>query len=244
MRLGAHLRGVRQKYGSLVNCIADLLGPHAEVVLHDTSHADHSIVMIRNGQVTGRSVGAPLTDLGFYMLRESARRIETLGVYQGKTDNGKLLRCNAVNLRNSQGKIEAILCINIDVNGDNLSSVGKNDLQFKEHYQTSINQVIDSQIAEASGGQAGDLAAEAKFEVICELESRGIFLARGSVKQVAASLNIATPTVYKYIKLARRKKAVMEHHSKVRPAKQARLNNPKQISRNRSGSLPRQEARR
>jgi predicted transcriptional regulator YheO len=214
MRSGTAKTDVRLKYGPLVNCIADLLGPSAEVVLHDVSHTDHSVVLIRNGHVTGRSVGAPLTDLGFYMLRESDRRIDTLGVYHSKTGAGKLLRCNAVNLRDSHRKIEAILCINIDVAGENESAGEKSNSRVTEHYETSIKQVIQSMIADASAARHGDLTPEAKFEVVRALDNRGVFLARGAVNQVAVALSISRPTVYKYIQKARRSRGVLKRPRK------------------------------
>jgi len=196
---------LRVKYGALVDCIADLLGANAEVVLHDVGHAERSIIMIRNGHVTGRMVGAPLTDLGFYMLRESDRRIETLGVYESRTDNGKLLKCNAVNLRDQRGKIEAILCINIDVtDAAELPATRAEQSPIAEHYQTSIDQVIRRMIADASAEHPGELSREQKSDIVGSLEERGVFLARGAVRQVASALGIAEPTVYKYIQKARR----------------------------------------
>jgi len=222
MRSGTNKTDVRQKYGPLVNCIADLLGTRAEVVLHDVSHTDHSVVMIRNGHVTGRSVGAPLTDLGFYMLHESARRVESLGVYHGKTDAGKLLRCNAVNLRDSHRKIEAILCINIDVAGENESAGEKSNSPVTEHYQTGIRQVIQCMIADASAARHGHLTPEAKFDVVRALDNRGVFLARGAVNQVAVALSIARPTVYKYIQKARRSRVDLERPTKPKTSRHRR----------------------
>ena len=199
---------LKQKWGAIVQCIADLLGPKAEVVLHDVRHSAHSVIMIRNGHVTGRTVGAPLTDLGFYMLHESDRKIETLGVYQSRTEDGKILRCNAANLRDSHGKIEAILCINLDVTdeagqgADNGSTTSP-----AEHYQTSIDQVIERMISDARRAVNGTLTRYVKFELVRALDARGVFHARGSVRRVASALEIAAPTIYKYIQEARRLQA-------------------------------------
>src|SRR6267143_465288 len=177
---------LKDKWGAIVNCIADLLGPKAEVVLHDVSHPDHSIIMIRNGHVTGRTVGAPLTDLGFYMLRESDHRIETLGIYQSKTDDGKLLQCNAANLRDARGRIEAILCINIDTTGEAEKPAHKERATTPpEHYQTNIDQVIERMISDARRAVNGSLTRDLKFELVRALDARGVFLARGTVRQVA-----------------------------------------------------------
>jgi predicted transcriptional regulator YheO len=208
MRRATHPVTIRQKYGALVDCIADLLGVHAEVVLHDVTHPDKSVVMIRNGQVTGRSVGAPLTDLGFYMLRECDRKIETLGVYRSTTDTGKTLKCNAVNLRDNRGRVEAILCINLDVASAQDERIpGGPSASLAEHYQTSIDQVIRTMITDLSGNSRAGLLPEQRFRIVGALDERGIFLARGSVKQVATALKIAAPTVYKYIARARRERS-------------------------------------
>jgi predicted transcriptional regulator YheO len=196
---------LKVRWGAIVNCIADLLGPKAEVVLHDVSHPNDSIIMIRNGHVTGRTVGAPLTDLGFYMLRESDHRIETLGVYQSKTDDGKLLQCNAANLRDAHGGIEAILCINIDVTRETEKhSHNGTTTTPAEHYQTSVDQVVERMISDARRAVNGALTRDLKFELVRALDARGVFLARGAVRQVASALEIAAPTIYKYIQLARR----------------------------------------
>lgn len=199
---------LKDRWGAIVSCIADLLGPNAEVVLHDVGHPEHSIIMIRNGHVTGRTVGAPLTDLGFYMLRESKDRIETLGIYQSKTDDGKLLQCNAANLRDAHGRIEAILCINIDVTQETerRSHNGTTGTPA-EHYQTSVDQVVERIISDARRAVNGGLTRNVKFELVRALDARGVFLARGAVRQVASALEIATPTIYKYIQLARRHRA-------------------------------------
>jgi len=45
----------------------------------------------------------------------------------------------------------------------------------------------------------GSLTRDLKFEFVRALDARGVFLARGSVRQVASALEIATPTIYKYI---------------------------------------------
>lgn len=195
---------LKEKWGAIVNCIADLLGPKAEVVLHDVRHPDHSIVMIRNGHVTGRGVGAPLTDLGFYMLRESEHKIDTLGVYRSKTDEGKVLLCNAANLRDPKGKVEAILCINIDVTGETERVDNRAATEPAEHYQNSIDQVICGMISDACRQVNGNLTRNHKFDLVCALDARGVFLARGSVQRVASALGLAVPTIYKYIQQGRR----------------------------------------
>jgi predicted transcriptional regulator YheO len=197
---------LKEKWGAIVDCIADLLGPSAEVVLHDVSQPTRSIVMIRNGHVTGRSVGAPLTDLGFFMLRESGRRIDTLGVYRSPGVSGRQLKCNAANLRDENGHVEGILCINIEVGPEDNGNNRTNGSALTEHYWTDSARVIEGMVHDAcrqTENRNGDLTREQKLDLIREMDARGVFLARGAVKQVSEALNIATPTVYKYIRIAR-----------------------------------------
>ncbi len=54
-----------QSYIPLVDFLAEILGPTAEVVLHDLRKKEHSMIAIRNGRLTGRradrNVGGPVS---------------------------------------------------------------------------------------------------------------------------------------------------------------------------------------
>ena len=54
---------------TVVDGIAGTFGPRCEVVLHDLSTLDHSIIKIANGHVTGRTIGGSITDQGLRQLR-------------------------------------------------------------------------------------------------------------------------------------------------------------------------------
>jgi predicted transcriptional regulator YheO len=195
---------IQKKWKTLLDCIADLLGPRAEVVLHDVSHPDRSIVAIRNGHVTGRKLGAPLTDLGFLMLREAKKRKDSLGVYYSKTETGKQLKCNALVLRDEAGDVEGVLCINLDITGNQVAREERSTPA--EHYHTRVEEVISSLIEAASrkaGVDSRNLSSQEKISIVSSLNEQGVFLARGAVKQVSARLGIASPTLYKYIHSAR-----------------------------------------
>lgn len=208
-RLKAHREALRGRWGAVVTCIADLLGPNAEVVLHDATDPTHSVADIRHGHVTGRVLGAPLTDLGYFMLRESQRRIETLGVYYSRTASGRLLKCNAANLRDDRGEIEGILCINLDITDSPHDAWPQGPAAatapvLNENYQAKIEHIIQRVMAEAIGDNAGPLTTDQNLRVVRKLDAAGVFLARGAVRKVADQLGVATPTVYKYLSLARK----------------------------------------
>ena len=53
-----------------VNLIEQQFGRHCEVVLHDLSKPyDHTIIDIRNGHLTGRTIGDCGSNLGLEMIR-------------------------------------------------------------------------------------------------------------------------------------------------------------------------------
>lgn len=177
-------------------------------MLHDLSHPHNSVVYIRNGHVTGRKVGAPLTDLGFLMLRDASRGKDCLGVYQSKTETGRQLKCNAIVLRDDKSAVVAMLCINLDVTGT--AAAALNGHPSPERYHAHVSEVIDDlilQAASAASVASSELSPAEKMRVVRELHREGVFMARGAVKQVSTQLGIAASTVYKYIQSARSARA-------------------------------------
>ena len=72
---GPNLHPLLKAFCPVVDCIADLFGSNCEVVLHDITQPEKSIVKIRNGHVTGRKVGDPLTDLGLKMIKDAEKHV-------------------------------------------------------------------------------------------------------------------------------------------------------------------------
>lgn len=62
---------ILQAVEPIVDGIAELFGSNCEVVLNSLKGISRSVVKIVNGHVTGRKVGAPLTDLGIQILENA-----------------------------------------------------------------------------------------------------------------------------------------------------------------------------
>ena len=67
----------RKKKHSIIKILAPIaktisatFGKNCEVVLHDFSGPQHSVIAIENGHVTGRKVGDPITDFALASWRE------------------------------------------------------------------------------------------------------------------------------------------------------------------------------
>ena len=49
----------------IVNFLSEILGENTEIVLHDVSNPEHSVIAIQNGFHSGRTIGSSLTDFAF-----------------------------------------------------------------------------------------------------------------------------------------------------------------------------------
>lgn len=208
-------RGESKDYAPLrqiCDAIAMLWGPGCEVVLHDFANLDRSVVHVA-GNVTGRAVGSPLTDLGLQVLT-SGQVDQDILVYHSKAPNGTLLKSVSVLLRAApRGRIVGALCINVDIEHLNKAREAINHLisipagePLEERYpadprdmlQTLIQDILDER-----GWISADLSREQRLETIRALEQRGAFAYRSAPSTIAETLGISRYTVYNYLKLVR-----------------------------------------
>jgi predicted transcriptional regulator YheO len=215
----------------VVDCVADLFGPDCEVVLHDITLPERSIVRIRNGHVTGRKVGDSLTDLGLMVMRDPEKGLETIGNYNPRTRSGHLLKSNAVAIKDARGALIGFLCINLDVSSmqglrDVLQGVGDDLGKFflvpetsraaaprEEHFEKDLMprlwEIIDKTI-KGTAKSPDSLSSGDRQEIIGDMDDKGLFLMKNSVHRVADSLGISVPSVYRYLEKARRNRPKTE----------------------------------
>ena len=195
---------------SICEGIVGLWGPRCEAILHDFSDLEHSVVHV-SGNVTGRAVGAPLTDLGLQVLTSGNPDQDVL-VYHAKAPNGALLKSVSILIREEpRGRIVGALCINVEIEhlqrareliGD-LLTVPANGSSH-EHYGNSPREVLQTvmnEILAEQGWIVPDLAREQRQELIGALDDRGGFAFRSAPSIVADLLGVSRFTVYKDLKL-------------------------------------------
>lgn len=105
-----------QSYVVLVDFLEAVLGTNSEIVLHDFSDPDHSVVDIRNGAVSGRSAGAPATDFALKILNDPETYADRAWTnsYRSLGPDGKPLRSASFFIR-EEGSIVGMLCVNTDM---------------------------------------------------------------------------------------------------------------------------------
>ena len=101
-------------YIPLVEFLASQFGENCEVVLHDFSDSEHSIIAIANGHVSGRCVGGAPTDHSLSFLT-SANTSKNFKIRTFTMKGNRLCRSSTFLIRNTEGETIGALCINLDL---------------------------------------------------------------------------------------------------------------------------------
>ena len=201
----------------LSDALGQTFGKFCEVVVHDFSVPESSIIAISNGNLTGRKVGDTLDALGFQLLRTCPA--SDLLNYSTKTKNKKELRSSSIFLRDEKGNVFGALCINIDVSGLRKAqewiqeAMGSASTTIDERFEHSVDQVLENMMQNAIssiGKSIADMTRDDKIAVVAYLEAKGAFLIRYSVEHVAELLGMTKYTVYNYLDEIRKKQENVE----------------------------------
>ena len=190
--------------------IAAQFGPSCEVVVHDLSrHPDHSIVAIENGHVSGRKVGDGASHVVIEQLRSQDSDPADHLAYLTRTPDGKTLKSSSIYIRNSRGKVSAILSINYDISKllmvenavSELISV-QSPSQTEPEKIVNISSLLDDLIAQSVtlvGKPVALMTKDDKVRAIRFLNDSGAFLVTKSGDKVAKYFGISKYTLYSYI---------------------------------------------
>ena len=194
----------------VANGIAGQFGSGCEVVIHDLNeHPDHSIVYIVNGHVSGRKVGDGASGVVMEQLRSNDPSPKDQLCYLMKTPDGKILKSSTVYIRNSRGKVSAILAINYDISKlmivesalSELISTGENP-QAEPEKIVNINDLLEDLIQQSValiGKPVALMNKDDKVKAIRFLNQNGAFLVTKSGDKIAKYFGISKYTLYSYI---------------------------------------------
>ncbi len=206
-------------YIPLVDFIADIIGSHCEVLLHDIVDVENSVIAIRNGYISGRSLGCPLTDLGFKLLENKAYLNQNAIVnYRSRTDSGENLISSTYYIKDEKGELIGMLCVNILNSPDHhinkmpaefplnalLSNVVQMDdnEEVTESLSTSLDSVVDDAVKKVMAKykiSAERMSIDEKCAIVQELRENGIFKIKGAITKVATTLKASESTIYRYL---------------------------------------------
>ncbi|MFT8872066.1 MAG: PAS domain-containing protein [Sporolactobacillus sp.] len=184
------------------------------MVLHDVTDLEHSVIAITPTNLTGRAIGSPVTNLLLKTLKIGKNyHKDYLINYEGVAADGKKLRSSTLFIRDDDGEIIGMLCININCKkfDDMLAYLSKfatpaaqkqSALIEKEHLSPSIKELAASSIREIINGMnvpPERMSQEEKMEVVRQLNDNGVFLLKGVVTTVASELNASEASIYRYL---------------------------------------------
>ena len=212
-----------EPYAKLVDFLSDALGDNCEIALHDLTSKDQEIVAISSNPISGREVGAKLSNLSLHYLEEKQYlNHDYVMNYKTVGNDGKLMRAATYFIKEEGREMPVgMLCINVNISDlEYLTSTIKKilgikeekDIEFKmvnpvEILSSPLDEMIDMYIKEClekmgfpSYFLAERLNVDEKIKVVKYLQEKGTFKVKGAIVLVAEKLAVSEPTVYRYLK--------------------------------------------
>jgi predicted transcriptional regulator YheO len=209
----------------VVPMLGAMAGPHLEVVLHDVTRPEGSVVGIANGHITGRVVGSsvldgPHGDRGF---AAATREVSRGGAvhsmvedYETETADGRTLRSASAIFRDTDGIPFATLCLNADLSMFQATHAWLQQMlapfgslppapvpqmapATTQQMDTLMKEIIDDATAMAATKR------EQKIQAVRQMQLRGLFIVKGGVQRAAAALQVSRFSIYNYIEELQRR---------------------------------------
>ena len=214
LKLTKTARQILDSYSPVVNDLAKYLGSSFEIVLHSLEDFDHSVIAIVNGEHTGRTVGAPITDLALDMLDalSNGREAEPYFVTNKK---GEPLKSTTIPIHGASGRIIGLICINMYLNtslcdildtlrpGSGMGNAAGLTLDAEENFATNAEDLIISTLESLRARVFSDdsiLPSNRNKVIVEELYDKGLFKLKDAVIIVAQQLGVSKNTVYMHIR--------------------------------------------
>ena len=203
-------RLVLEAYGNLLDGLAQYLGDGYEIVLHSLEDLERSVVKIVNGHHTGRTVGAPITDLALSMLARITQQEGAPAIsYFTQNRKGEPLKAATIAIQGENRRIIGLLCINFYLNTPFaqvlaaftppaaapvrvIETFGENTAELVEEAVTRTRLQVDT--------QAAIPVSMKNRQVVAILYRQGIFNIKNAVDLVAAAKGISKNTVYLHLR--------------------------------------------
>ena len=203
-------RLVLEAYGNLLDGLAQYLGDGYEIVLHSLEDLERSVVKIVNGHHTGRTVGAPITDLALSMLARITQQEGAPAIsYFTQNRKGEPLKAATIAIQGENRRIIGLLCINFYLDTPFaqvlaaftppaaapvrvIETFGENTAELVEEAVARTRLQVDT--------QAAIPVSMKNRQVVAILYRQGIFNIKNAVDLVAAAMGISKNTVYLHLR--------------------------------------------
>lgn len=218
---------VFRHYQNIMNYFGAILGPNYEFVLHVLNpNGGSNIGHIVNGELSGRSLNGPLTNYAKKLINDKVylNKDHIVG-YVGEGPRGKKFRSSTLFIKDHEGKLQGLLCINMDADAYrkvamDVLKLANLDIDIEhivmkteqeqpveklhDNVRNIIYTVIDKDIIE-SGAQ---LSPDQKKLAISKFKEYGVFDIKGTINEVADIMGMSESSVYRYLQMITRDHAM------------------------------------
>jgi predicted transcriptional regulator YheO len=204
---------ILDSYKNTVDALASYLGEAFEVVLHQLDDLEHSLVKAANGFHSGRSEGAPITDLSLSLLEEikeshAGADAGLFRTYYSKGKYGKPVKSVTTVIYGEKGRAIGLLGINMYLDSPIsafMQSFAFNETKgyIQENYNNDSEDLICQTLEKIRKEVEQDesvLASQKNKEIVTILYHQGIFKLKNAVKIISEGLGISRNTVYLHIR--------------------------------------------
>lgn len=207
-----------ENYRRLVKFLGVALGENHEIVLHVLEENDSYIGEIVNSEISGRSEGAPLTNLALEKIKEEDYKInDSILNYKVVVKNNKVIHGSTFYIKDENDELLGLLCINSDfskhkniakdllslINIDIDHLLDEEERNLDDHevevLSTDIEEIIEEVIDPVLLDPRVNLTKDTRLDIVKTLEQKGIFQLKGAIGKVAKLLKVSEPSVYRYL---------------------------------------------
>lgn len=201
-------RQILASYSRFIEGLSDYLGSGVEIVLHSLENLDRSVIKIINGHYTGRTEGAPITNLALTMLSKICEDgTSSYVTYFGKNNRGEPIKSSTIAIYGEDRRVIGLVCMNLYLNiplSTVLSEICPgNSVPAPENFATNVHDTIEEAVCAAQDAvdHDGQTGANARNKaIIALLDEQGIFHLKDAVMIVAKLLHISKNTVYLHLR--------------------------------------------
>lgn len=202
---------VLESFIPIAKSTAKMFGRNCEVVIHDLTNPQASVMFTVNNHVTGRKIGQSFDHLVKTVLLSEDFKEDYLAGYTFVTEDKRTIRSSTSLIRDSNNSVIGAFCINFDVEGLNqmqqfMNTFFSTQVVVQENEEKSeaaienVEEIVDQLIQQIIQNSVHPvMKRHEKIELIRFMDEKGIFLMKGSVEKVASLLGISKVTVYSYL---------------------------------------------
>ncbi|MBL3645881.1 transcriptional regulator [Bacillus sp. RHFB] len=205
------IKKVLESFIPIAKSTAKMFGSNCEVVIHDLTNPQASVMFTVNNHVTGREIGQSFDHLVKTVLQSEDFKEDYLAGYTFVTEDKRTIRSSTSLIRDSKQKVIGAFCINFDVEALNqmqqfMNTFLSTQVEVQENQTKSdddienVEGIVDQLIQQIIQNSVHPvMKRHEKIELIRFMDEKGIFLMKGSVEKVASLLGISKVTVYSYL---------------------------------------------